>query len=102
MQNSGAACPGGRPLVGVAVDAVYVGDGEERGDRRLLGGLAGEKARGGGSQNKADREVRMRGESVENEGYLDGGDAAAGGEEKVFFMVGGVRGSAERRCGLWR
>ena len=77
------------------VDAVEVRDCEQGAEGGLLGGLAGEEARGGGREDQSDGERRVGGERVQDEGDLDGGDAAAGGEEEVLFTVGGVGGGEE-------
>lgn len=87
VQDRCAARPGGVPFVGVAVDAVDVGDRGEGGQGRLFGGLACKETRGGGSEDDADGEARVVGEGGEDAGDLDGRYAAASGEEEVFFVV---------------
>ena len=51
VQHAAAAHPGVHPFFFVEEDAGDVGDGEEGGEGRLFGGLAGEELGGGGGED---------------------------------------------------
>lgn len=61
----------------------------------MFGALAREEAGGGLREDEADGEVGPVGESVQDVGELDGGDAAACCQEEVPFAVLGVVGGEE-------